>query len=101
MAGRSLVKTWLALMGLTVLAGLFANAGGEARPDAWALVALAAVTALKARLILARYLHLDRVPAFLSGFTAAVMIVVAVVTVTFIVDLRPPVAPPSHRIGRV
>lgn len=82
-----LVMTWGLLMALTLLAGLAARVSGTARPGTLGLVALAVVTCLKARLILARYLRLDVTPALLSGFTAAVVIVVGLVTLSFVVPL--------------
>lgn len=91
---RRLITTWGLLMGLTVLTGLAGVGGGERIGAAW-LAVLAAVTIVKARLILARYLRLERAPSFLGGFTTAVVATVAIIAVSFMVLTRPlmPVKP--------
>lgn len=88
MAVRRLLITWALLMGLTTLAGVAAGVSGDARPGALALAALAVVVVAKCRLILARYLRLEQAPGFLGGFTAAVAMVMAIVTFVFAVNLE-------------
>lgn len=86
---RRLVTSWLWLMALTALAGLFAGLSQAGQPSRLALAALGVVIVAKARLILARYLRLDGVPGVLTGFTMAVAAVMGIVTLTFLVDLAP------------
>lgn len=93
MAFRPLVLTWAVLMALTAFAGLAAGVTAREPPGAAGLTLLAVVTALKARLILSRYLRLGEAPAFLAAMTAAVVVVLAIVTLSFVVDFR--VAPLS------
>lgn len=99
MGSRRLTITWAMLMGLTAFAGIAAGVSGSERPTALALLALAAIIVAKCRLILANYLRLAQAPAILAGFTAAVAIVMTVVTLVFVVDLdlsrRPPTSRPS------
>lgn len=88
MAVRRLLVTWALLMALTTLAGVAAGVSGDARPGALALVVLAIVVVAKCRLILARYLRLEQAPSFLAGFTAAVAVVMAIVTFVFAANLE-------------
>jgi hypothetical protein len=89
MTVRRLVASWLWLMALTVLAGVFAGLSQAGQPSRPALAALGVVIVAKARLILARYLRLEGVPGVLAGFTMAVAAVMGIVTLTFLVDLGP------------
>jgi len=93
MTARRLLVTWGLLMGLTGLAGFCAAVGGTSRPGAVWLFVLAVVTVVKARLILSRYLRLEAAPSYRAGFTAAVASVIAIVTLTFILDIRLPALP--------
>ena len=98
---RSLLLTWAALIGLTVLTGLAGVGGAEGLGPLW-LGVLAVVTVFKARLILARYLRLAQAPSFLSGFTTSVVVVIAVTTLGVVlireplrIDLPTPTALPG------
>jgi len=104
---RGLVASWLWLMALTVLAGIFAGLPQAGQPSRLALAALGVVIVAKARLILARYLRLEGVPGVLTGFTIAVAAVMGIVTLTFLVDLGPnarrlaPAAKPPFTLNNV
>ncbi len=64
---RSLVLAWLGLAGLSGVAAAIALAAGQGLARPVAGVAIMAVALLKARIILSRYLGLDRAPGWLSG----------------------------------
>ena len=64
---RVLVLAWLGLVGLSGVAAALALAAGPGLARPVAGVAVMAVALLKARIILARYLGLDRAPGWLSG----------------------------------
>lgn len=85
---QRLILTWGLLMGLTTVTGLAGVGGGEKLGALW-LAVLAVVTVVKARLILARYLRLERAPSFLGGFTTAVVATVAIIALSFMVLTRP------------
>jgi len=80
---------WGALLALTVLTGVSARVTDSGRPGAVGLIILAAVTVAKARLICSRYLRMDRAPGFLTGITAGVVLVLAVLTVAFLMPPLP------------
>ena len=98
---RRLILTWGLLMGLTLA---LAVSGDVVHPTrlgiAW-LAVIGVVAVVKARLVLARYLRLEVAPGFLSGFTGALAVTVAVIVVSFAVIHQPlmrrpgPAAPPS------
>jgi hypothetical protein len=90
MPTRRLIATWLVLLALIALAGLFARVDTTALPGALGLAALAVVTVAKARLVLSRYLHLEIAPDFLFGFTAAVAAIVGIVTLSVASGLEIP-----------
>lgn len=92
MTDRRLLLTWALLMGLTILTGLAGGAVGADKLGAAWMAVLGIVTVVKGRLILARYLRLEQAPGFLGGFTAAVVVTMAVVTLSFMVISRPLVA---------
>ena len=94
---RRLVVTWALLMGLTILTGIAGVGGAEALGAAWIAV-LVVVSIFKGRLILARYLHLERAPSFLGGFTASVVAMMAIVGVSFMV-LKKPLMPPRPGVA--
>lgn len=96
---RRLLTTWLALMVLMGMAGFIADVSQHGTLSPAALIALAAVTAVKARLVLAQYLQLRSAPAFLNGLTVAAVAVLAIVTVTFVVDFRTPGRPGVRSVG--
>ncbi len=68
---RPLIAAWLALVALMAIAGLGADLIGHPRLGAAPLLAVAAASIAKARLILSRYLRLGALPGLLAGFTAA------------------------------
>jgi hypothetical protein len=90
MPTRRLIATWLVLLALIALAGLFARVDTLARPGALGLAALAVVTVAKARLVLSRYLRLEVAPDFLFGFTAALAAIVGLVTLSVASGLEVP-----------
>ena len=92
MSDRRLVLTWGILMGLTVVTGLASSMLGLHSLGALWLAVLAVVTVAKSRLILARYLRLEQAPSFLGGFTAAVVVVMLLVTVS-VMAIREPLMP--------
>lgn len=87
-ADRRLLLTWALLMGLTFLTGLAGVGGAERIGWLW-LSVLGGVTVVKARLILARYLRLEQAPGFLGGFTTSIVVVVAVVGLSFALLSKP------------
>ena len=89
MSDRRLILTWALLMGLTVVTGIAGGVMDTARLGALWLPVLALVTVIKGRLILARYLRLERAPGFLGGFTTAIAAAVVLVTVSFMVISKP------------
>ena len=106
MTDRPLYLAWALLMGLTLLTGLAGVGGAEHLGPLW-LAVLAVVTVFKARVILARYLRLAAAPSFLGGFTAAVVAVVLLVSLSVMVLTKPlmsakplPRAPVSHAPNR-
>ena len=80
---RRLLLTWAVLMGLTLTLGLTGDVVHPTRLSAIWLAVIGVVTVTKARLVLARYLRLETAPAFLSGFTGALAMTVAVIVVSF------------------
>ncbi|MER2605991.1 MAG: cytochrome C oxidase subunit IV family protein [Siculibacillus sp.] len=91
---RRLILTWALLMGLTVATGFAGGVGGAQHLGALWIAVLAVVTVVKARLIFARYLRLEQAPAFLGGFTSAIVVTVALVAVSFMVITKP-IMPPK------
>lgn len=87
MAVRPLLLAWLLLMALTAVAGFVANAGGHEAPGFLAMVALGVVVVAKSRTILVRYLRLDLKPAFLTAFTAAVVVIVSIAVLALVVQI--------------
>lgn len=81
---RPLLLAWFALMALTAIAGFAADVGSHARLGALPVVVVAMVAVVKARLILARYLHLAAFPGFLTGFTLAFLLVMVITTGTLV-----------------
>ncbi|MCE1237195.1 MAG: hypothetical protein LWW93_12665 [Hyphomicrobiales bacterium] len=89
MSDRRLVLTWTLLMGLTFVTGLASAMLDAHRLGALWLAVLALVTIVKGRLILARYLRLEQAPGFLGGFTASIVVVMMVVTLS-VMAIREP-----------
>lgn len=92
MSERRLPVTWLVLMGLSFVTGLAGTMLDTHRLGALWLATLALVAIVKGRLILARYLRLERAPSFLGGFTFAIAVVMAVVTLS-VIAIRDPILP--------
>lgn len=67
-----LIAAWAWLAGLSGAAALIAVAMGQGLPRKVAGAAILLLALLKARVILSRYLDLDRAPGWLSGFSWAV-----------------------------
>ena len=78
----SLIFAWVQLMALSVLLAL--AGGGASLPGSVGIVVIAAVAAIKARIVLRSYLGLSRSPGALAGFFAAVVTVLAIVAVSFL-----------------
>ncbi|SEK02917.1 Cytochrome C oxidase subunit IV [Cribrihabitans marinus] len=77
-----LTRAWAGLVALSLATTALTLAGLPARLTG-ALVLLLAL--LKARVILARYLELDRAPRLLAGFTAAIVAAGALILVLYLV----------------
>jgi len=69
------------LLLLTALAMALGGAGGHGAPGSAGIALALALAAVKARIVLAEYLHLRAAPAWLSGFTGA-LIVLSVILAT-------------------
>jgi hypothetical protein len=91
---RRLVLTWVVLMGLTTALGFAGDVLHASRLGIAFLAVIGVVTLVKARLVLARYLRLELAPGFLSGFTGALSVTVAVIVLSFAVIHQPLVAKP-------
>lgn len=91
---RRLVLTWAVLMGLTTALGFAGDVLHASRLGVAFLAVIGIVTLVKARLVLARYLRLETAPGFLSGFTGALAVTVAVIVLSFAVIHQPLVAKP-------
>ena len=102
---RRLLLTWTILMGLTIALGVSGDVAHPTRLSAIWLAIIGVVTVTKARLVLARYLRLETAPSFLSGFTGALVMTVAVIVLSFallhqpLVKPKPISAPPSAAHG--
>ncbi|WP_294532209.1 hypothetical protein [uncultured Rhodoblastus sp.] len=83
----SLIFAWVQLMALSVLLAL--AGGGASLPGSVGIVVIAAVAAIKARIVLRSYLGLSRAPGALAGFFAAVVTVLAVVAISFLIFPTP------------
>ena len=94
---RRLILTWAILMGLTTALGLSGDVAHPTRLSALWLAVIGLVTLTKARLVLARYLRLETAPSFLSGFTGALVMTVALIVVSFALIHRPLVEKPAPR----
>ena len=91
---RRLLLTWGLLMVLTIALGVSGDVARPTRLSAVWLAVIGLVMLVKARLVLARYLRLEVAPAFLSGFTGALAMTVAVIVVSFAL-LHQPLLPPK------
>lgn len=80
-----LIAAWAWLAGLSGLAALIALGVGQGVPRRAAGAALLVLAVFKARVILARYLDLDRARAWLSGFGWAVTLWAALVLGLYLV----------------
>jgi heme/copper-type cytochrome/quinol oxidase subunit 4 len=83
----SLIFAWVQLMALS--AALALAGGGASPPGSVGIVIIAAVAAIKARIVLRSYLGLSRAPGALAGFFAAVFTVLAIVAVSFLIFPTP------------
>lgn len=83
-ARRRLIRVWLVLMSLTAAMALAADVTNASRLGPLGLLAIAAVTVLKTRLVLGDYLGLRANKPALNGLTAAIVLTMAVVTAAFI-----------------
>jgi hypothetical protein len=88
-ATLSLLLDWAALMALSLVLGFAGDVGGLSRPGAVSLVVIALAAAFKARIILRNYLGLVRAPGAAAGFFAAVFVLLALVTVSFLIFPTP------------
>lgn len=88
-ANRRLLLAWIVLMGLTATLGVAGDVVHASRLGAAWLAVVGLVTVTKARLVLARYLRLEVAPAFLSGFTGALVATVALIVLSVAVVDRP------------
>ena len=95
---RRLLLTWGLLMGLTIALGVSGDVARPTRLSAVWLAVIGLVMLIKARLVLARYLRLEVAPAFLSGFTGALAMTVAVIVVSFAL-LHQPLMPPKSSLS--
>ncbi len=86
---RHLVLTWGLLMGLTLALAVSGDVVHPTRLGAIWLAVIGIVAVVKARLVLARYLRLEVAPGFLSGFTGALGMTVAVIVLSFAIIHQP------------
>lgn len=74
-----LVRIWLALMALTIIAIIAGHVGSAARLAGWEVALLLGLAVAKARLVLTHYLELSKTSAWNSailGSTGALMVVI-------------------------
>ena len=74
-----LIRIWLALMALTIVAILTGHVGSAARLAGWEIALLLGLAVTKARLVLTHYLELPKTSAWNSailGSTGALMVVI-------------------------
>jgi heme/copper-type cytochrome/quinol oxidase subunit 4 len=69
------------LLALTGLAMMLGGARADTAPTAIAIGVALGLSAIKARIVLAEYLHLRTAPAWLSGFTSGLVVLVAILTI--------------------
>lgn len=81
---RRLTGAWATLMALTIAMAIAADAHADSKLGSLAVVAVVAAAALKARIILSRYLGLNCAPGALTGFTVAVVAILATVAFSFL-----------------
>lgn len=82
---RHLLTVWLALMSLTLAIAVAADVTHASRLGPIWLVAIAVVTVIKTRLVLADYLGLRANRSALLGMTAAIAFTMTIVTAVFVI----------------
>ena len=85
MKSRPIEAAWIMLMALTVGTMFFGRVTTTGRVGAIFLVALAMVTFFKARIILRRYLHLNRAPGWAATYDTFVAVVLICVVGLFLI----------------
>lgn len=88
MAVHPLFLAWLFLMALTGSVGALASLEGG-KPGFLAFVLVGALTIIKARVILSRYLRLGPGPGFLPAFTVVAVAIMAISVLALKVEIPP------------
>lgn len=81
---RRLITAWLVLMALTAVMTLAADVRHASRLGGIALIVTAAVATIKSRLVLGAYLGLRSNRGVLDGITAAIVVILMVVSASFV-----------------